>query len=60
MLVKKRLIDLDITQVELAKAVGTSKNYLSLILYGEWSGDKYLHGIIRELRLASEDVQEIA
>ncbi|MDD2235367.1 MAG: helix-turn-helix transcriptional regulator [Desulfitobacteriaceae bacterium] len=49
-LVKKRLLDLEMTQVELAQAVGTSKNYLSLILYGERTGDKYLPRIIRELQ----------
>jgi len=57
-LVKKRLLDLEMTQVELAQAVGTSKNYLSLILYGERTGDKYLPRIIRELQLAEKNSRE--
>ncbi|SHF06270.1 helix-turn-helix domain-containing protein [Alkalibacter saccharofermentans] len=40
--VKKRLIELGKTQNELASEVGTSKVYLSMILYGKRSGEKYL------------------
>ena len=40
--VKHRLIELDMTQVELAETVGTSKQYLGKILYGERSGNMYL------------------
>lgn len=35
--VKKRLIDLDMSQAELARAVGTSSANLSYILYGDRS-----------------------
>lgn len=33
--IKKRLIDKHMTQVELAKRVGTSKNYISDLIYGK-------------------------
>lgn len=39
--VKKRLFYLNMTQKTLAKKVGTSEAYLSMILYGERSGSKY-------------------
>lgn len=39
--VKKRLYELNMTQKTLAKKVGTSEAYLSMILYGERSGAKY-------------------
>lgn len=58
--VKKKLIDLEMTQVQLAEAVGTSKNYLNQILYGERSGDKYVTSIIRVLGLRPEELKETA
>jgi transcriptional regulator with XRE-family HTH domain len=58
--VKKRLIDLRMTQVQLADAIGTSKNYLNLILYGDRSGKKYIPSIIEELKLDSKDISGIA
>ncbi|QUH19305.1 helix-turn-helix domain-containing protein [Alkaliphilus sp. B6464] len=39
--VKKRLFYLNMTQKTLARKVGTSEAYLSMILYGERSGSKY-------------------
>ena len=50
MKVKKRLVDLEMTQVQLAEAVGTSKNYLNLILHGDRSGDKYVERIVKVLK----------
>lgn len=58
--VKKKLIDLGMTQVQLAEAVGTSKNYLNLILYGERSGEKYVNDIIQVLGLNPEERKETA
>jgi len=58
--VKKKLIDLGMTQVQLAEAIGTSKNYLNLILYGDRSGKKYISGIIEVLELDPEDISGIA
>lgn len=39
--VKDRLIEVNMTQKTLAKKIGTSEVYLSMILYGERSGNKY-------------------
>lgn len=47
--VKKRLIDLGMTQVELAALVGCNKQYLYKILCGERSGQKYLDQISKVL-----------
>lgn len=58
--VKKKLIDLDMTQVQLAEAVGTSNKYLNLILYGDRSGEKYKNSIIRVLGLDPEELKETA
>lgn len=41
-MVKHRLIELEMTQVELADQVGTSKQYLGKILYGARSGEMYV------------------
>lgn len=47
--VRKRLIDKDMTQVELAALLGCSKQYLHRILAGERSGRKYIEAIARIL-----------
>lgn len=47
--VRKRLIDKDMTQVELAVLLGCSKQYLHKILAGERSGRKYMEAIARIL-----------
>lgn len=49
--VKKRLIDLQMTQEELARRVGTSPKYLNMILYGKRSGKKYIEGIREVLEM---------
>ncbi|NPV89793.1 MAG: helix-turn-helix transcriptional regulator [Firmicutes bacterium] len=59
-MVKKALIEKQMTQVQLADIVGTSNKYLNLILYGERSGDKYLDSIARELDLDLGNVKKIA
>lgn len=43
--VKHRLIEINMTQVELANQVGTTKQYLGKILYGERAGTMYLEKI---------------
>lgn len=47
--VKKKLIDRNMTQVELADLIGCNKQYLYKILHGERSGNKYLEEISRIL-----------
>lgn len=47
--VKKKLIDRNMTQVELAALIGCNKQYLYKILCGERSGKKYIEDIQRIL-----------
>lgn len=47
--VRKRLIDRNMNQVELAALLGCSKQYLYKILTGERSGKKYISEIGRIL-----------
>lgn len=47
--VKKRLIDKNMTQVELAAELGCTKQYLYKILCGERSGKKYRERILQIL-----------
>lgn len=49
--VKKRLIDLGMTQVELAGKVGITDKYLYKILHGKRSGGKYIEKIKSILEL---------
>lgn len=43
--ISKRLIDLGMTQRELADEIGTTPQYIQKILRGERSGAKYLEAI---------------
>ena len=47
--VKKRLIEKDMTQVELAALLGCNKQYITKILFGLRKGEKYKQDIIRIL-----------
>ena len=47
--IRKKLIDRNMTQVELAALLGCNKQYLYKILTGERSGKKYRNEIIRIL-----------
>ena len=49
--VKKKLIDKDMTQTELAALLGCGKPYVSKILTGERSGKKYLKMIAKILEI---------
>jgi len=49
--VKNRLVDINMTQKELAKRLGTSDAYLSMILYGERAGTIYIESIKKILDL---------
>lgn len=50
-LVVKALTDQDMTRTQLADMIGTSPQYLSYILYGTRSGEKYLPAIVAALAL---------
>ena len=52
--IKKKLADKDMSQVELAERVGTSKSYLSRIMRGGKSGEKNLTAICIVLDLDPE------
>ena len=52
--INKNLADKDMSQVELAERVGTSKSYLSRIMRGGKSGEKYLTAICIVLDLDPE------
>lgn len=47
--VRKRLIDMNMTQVELAALIGCNKQYIHKILCGERSGGKYIEKIAKIL-----------
>lgn len=51
--VKKRLIDRNMTAVQLAEMVGTTPQYLNKILHGERSGGKYIEAIKKILEIAA-------
>lgn len=51
MMVKKRLIELNMTQRQLAETVGIGEVYLNVVLHGERSGRKYKQAIIEYLDL---------
>jgi len=55
--VAKTLTDLDMNEKELAAVIGTSPQYLSYILNGTRSGDKYLDAIIAALELDPRKVE---
>lgn len=49
--VKKRLIDMGMTQADLAAELGVSRQYICRILSGDRSGLKYLADIEKILKL---------
>lgn len=52
-LIKKKLIDRNMTAKELADALGTTPQYLNKILHGERSGEKYIQAIKEILDIAA-------
>lgn len=57
-LVVKALTDQDMTKTQLASTIGTSPQYLSYILYGIRSGEKYLPAIVAVLALDPRKVKK--
>lgn len=58
--VKKRLIELGMTQRELAKEVRVNENYLTDILNGRRSGKKYRSAIMKHLGINDfEELKEV-
>ncbi|WP_270815197.1 helix-turn-helix domain-containing protein [Hungatella effluvii] len=58
-LVVKALTDKDMTKTQLAQQIGTSPQYLSYILYGIRSGEKYLPAIVVVLDLDPIKVEKV-
>lgn len=56
-LVVKALIDQNMSKAELAERIGTSPVYLSRLLYGVRSGEKYISAIIVALSLDPREAQ---
>lgn len=57
-LVVKALTDRDMSKTQLAAEIGTSPQYLSYILYGIRSGEKYVPLIIATLELDPKKVEK--
>lgn len=57
-MISKALVDRDMTKGQLAQAVGMAQPYLSYILYGERSGEKYLPAIVAVLKLDPQKVDK--
>lgn len=57
-LVVKALTDKDMSKTELAAEIGTSPQYLSYILYGVRSGEKYIPLIVAALELDPRKVEK--
>ena len=57
--ISKALTDKDMSKAQLAAAIGTSQQYLSYILYGDRSGEKYIPAIIAALDLDPQKVGKL-
>lgn len=55
---KKKLIEIHMSQKELAKRVGTTDKYLDLIFHNERAGTKYIFKIAEILNLNLADIEE--
>lgn len=52
--VKIRLIELNMTQIELSKKLNINPKYLHLILIGKRSGEKYINSIRKLLNISND------
>lgn len=55
----KAMTDQDITKTQLAAMIGTTPQYLSYILHGDRSGEKYISAIIAALNLDPQKVLKL-
>ncbi|MBR1391521.1 MAG: helix-turn-helix domain-containing protein [Lachnospiraceae bacterium] len=49
--IKRRLLELELTEGELAEQVGTSPQYINHIIFGERTGKKYVQPICDVLEI---------
>jgi transcriptional regulator with XRE-family HTH domain len=59
-LIRKRLIELDMTKKDFANAIGANYSYVTYILYGERSGAKYMDKIADVLKLDADKLKKTA
>lgn len=59
-IIKSRLIEIGKTQYELAAEVGTSSNYIYLIMIGERSGRSFIREIARVLKIDPSLIEKSA
>jgi len=59
-IIRKRMIELDMTKKELSQLIGANYNYITYILYGERSGAKYMDRIIEVLKLDKDKLTKCA
>ena len=59
-IIRKRMIEMDMTKQELAVLIGAHYNYITFILYGERSGAKYMDRIAEVLKLDREKLKNCA
>lgn len=57
--IKKRLVEKSMTQRELAEKIKMKEQYLTDILSGRRSGNKYINKIYKELNLSIDDESDI-
>ncbi|MBN4067771.1 MAG: transcriptional regulator [Alkaliphilus sp.] len=53
--IKKRLVELNMTQREFAESIGMNENYLTAVLNGRRSGRKYMNIIMTKLGLVESE-----
>lgn len=51
--IKRRLVEMEMSQADLAAELGTSPQYVNHIIFGERSGEKYLEDICRILEITA-------
>ena len=59
-IIRKRMIDLDMTQKTLAALIGSNYSYVTYIMYGERSGAKYMDRIAEVLKLDRDKLTKCA
>lgn len=59
-IIRKRMIDLDMTQRTFAALIGSNYNYVTNIMYGDRPGTKYIDKIAEVLNLDKEMLKKIA
>lgn len=59
-LIKKRLIDLELTQTELAARIGVNHKYLSKIICGYRGPGRYTESLAKELGVSADELRRLS